>query len=77
MKMNKADTDMIFKNIPGCFLQLIEYGLIDESNIEKTDDGFLCLNKSVSEILALKGIYTFPTNDGNELRCDNYYDDWW
>ena len=77
MKMNKADTDMIFKNIPGCFLQLIEYGLIDESNIEKTDDGFLCLNKSVSEILALKGIYTFPTNDGNELRCDNYYDDWY
>ena len=38
--------------IPYCFSLLIESGLICESNIEKTDDGFFCLNKSISDILS-------------------------
>ena len=63
--------------MPDCFLQLIESGLIDTNNIEKTDDGFFCLNKSVSDILADKEIYTFPADDTKELKCDNYYDDWY
>ena len=65
------------KIIPDCFSALIESGLIDENSIEKTDDGFFCLNKSVSDILSEKEIYTFPTDSGNELKCDNYYDDWY
>lgn len=63
--------------IPDYFLKLMEGSFIDEKNIEKTDDGFFCLNKSVSDILAEKEIYTFPADDGKELKCDNYYDDWY
>ena len=63
--------------IPDYFYKLIESSLIDEKNIEKTDDGFFCLNKSVSDILAEKEIHTFPADNGNELKCDNYFDDWY
>lgn len=63
--------------IPDCFSLLIESGLICESNIEKTDDGFFCLNKSVSDILSERKIYTFPAGNGDELKCDNYFDDWY
>lgn len=63
--------------IPDYFLKLIESSLIDKKNIEKTDDGFFCLNKSVSDILAEKEIHTFPADDGNELKCENYFDDWY
>ena len=63
--------------IPDYFLKLIESSLIDEKNIEKTDDGFFCLNKSISDILAEKEIYTFPADYGKELKCENYYDDWY
>ena len=70
-------TDRVENMNPDCFSKLIESGLINENNIEKTDDGFFCLNKSISDILSEKEIYTFPTNDGNELKCENYYDDWY
>ena len=63
--------------IHDCFSELLESGLIDENNIEKTDDGFFCLNKCISDILAKKDINTFPTDDGGELKCKNYYDDWY
>lgn len=63
--------------IPDYFFKLIESSLIDEKNMEKTDDGFFCLNKSVSDILAEKEIHTFPADNGNELKCDNYFDDWY
>lgn len=63
--------------IPDYFLKLIESSLINEKNIEKTDDGFFCLNKSVSDILAEKGICTFPADYGKELNCESYYDDWY
>ena len=75
--MKKYNIDTTEKIIPDCFLSLIESNLIDENNIEKTDDGFFCLNKCISDILAQKGIYTFPTSDGDELKCENYYDDWY
>ena len=63
--------------IPDCFAQFIEKGLINEDNIEKTDDGFFCLNKSVSSLLAEREIYSFPADNGSELKCDNYFDDWY
>ena len=75
--MKNSDTNLTFNNKSDPFLWFIEIGLIDENNIEKTDDGFLCLNKSISDLLAGKDIYTFPTDNGNELKCDNYYDDWY
>ena len=63
--------------IPECFSELLESGLIAEENIEKTDDGFFCLNKCMSDILKQKDVHTFPTDDGSELKCENYYDDWY
>ena len=63
--------------IPDCFSLLIESGLINKSDIEKTDDGFFGLNKSVSSLLAEREIYTFPADNGSELKCDNYFDDWY
>lgn len=63
--------------IPDCFSQFIAKGLINESNIEKTDDGFFCLNKSISSVLAEREICTFPADHGKELKCDNYFDDWY
>lgn len=63
--------------IPDCFSQFIAGGFINKNNIEKTDDGFFCLNKSVSDILAEKEIRSFPADDGTELKCENYYDDWY
>ena len=65
------------KTVHDCFSVFIESGLIEKNNIEKTDDGFFCLNKSISDILAEKEIYTFPTDDGKELKNENYYDDWY
>ena len=63
--------------IPDCFSQFIAGGLINEGNIEKTDDGFFCLDKSVSSLLAEREIYTFPADNGDELKVDNYFDDWY
>ena len=54
--------------IPDYFLQFIESGLINEDNIEKTDDGFFCLDKSVSSLLAEREIHTFPADNGCELK---------
>ena len=63
--------------IPDCFSQFIAGGLINEGNIEETDDGFFCLDKSVSSLLAEREIYTFPADNGDELKVDNYFDDWY
>lgn len=69
--------ETVTKAIPETFRRLIEMGVIDESNIEKTGDGFLCVNKCISDILAEREIYTFPAEDGTELKCDKYFDDWY
>ena len=74
--MKKIDVEKRDK-IPICFSMLIESGIITNKNIEKTDDGFFCLNKCISDILAEKGILTFPATDGSELECKNYFDDWY
>ena len=75
--MKNSSDDMILNNKPDLFSKLIEIGLINENNIEKSDDGFFCLNKCISDILAEREIYTFPTDNGNEFKCENYYDDWY
>ena len=63
--------------IPNYFSQLLANGIIDENNIEKTDDGFVCLNKSISDLLSEREIYTFAADGGKELKCENYFDDWY
>ena len=75
--MRNFNTETEENIMPHSFLQLIEMGVLDKKDIEKTNDGFFCLSKSISDILAEKGVLTFPTDDGNKLKCENYYDDWY
>lgn len=63
--------------IPEFFSYLLSLGLIEEKHLEKTDDGFICVSKCISDILALKGIDTFTTSSGRVLRCEDYFDDWY
>lgn len=75
--MRNLIDNTVYDELPDSFLQLINNGILNENNIEKTDDGFFCLNKSIADILVEKEIYTFPADSAIELKCDNYYDDWY
>ncbi len=75
--MDNFETKKSENLIPDCFSQLIKIGVIEKNNLEKTDDGFFCLNKSISALLEEKDIFTFPSAEGNKLKCSNYYDDWY
>lgn len=64
------------KQIPAFFRQLQSEGCISESDILKTEDGFLLLYKSISDILSEKNIFDFPDSNGRRLLCGKFYDDW-
>ena len=64
------------QHIPEVFAKLQSDGYIKESDILSTKDGFFFLYKSLSDILADKGILDFPGSDGKRLLCSNFYDDW-
>lgn len=59
------------------FEELIKLGVISENEIEQTDDGFSAVKKSLSSILAEKGVTTFQSVRGITLECDKYFDDWY
>ena len=63
-------------NLPRVFTQLVEQNCISESDILSTSDGFMLVYKSVSDILLCRGICDFPGSDGQRLRCDRFFDDW-
>ena len=67
---------MANRDIPERFRQLQAEGYIRDSDIEKTQDGFFAVCKSLSDILAVKGIFDFPDSDGVRLSCGNFFDDW-
>ena len=64
------------KTIPEIFRQLLSEGCIKESDILQTQDGFLLIYKSLSDILSEKDIFDFPNSDGERLLCSRFYDDW-
>ena len=64
------------KNPPDCFQQLLSEACIKESDILKTPDGFRLIYKSLSAILAEKGIWDFPDSEDERLACSRFYDDW-
>ena len=49
---------------------------IKERDILKTLDGFYMVNKSISNVLATKGILDFPDSSGEMLACSKFFDDW-
>lgn len=61
---------------PGAFDRLIEAKCIARSDLISTDDGFFLINKSLSDILAEKGIFDFPDSMGEILPCNRFFDDW-
>ena len=64
------------KAMPKMFCQLQSQGNINEAGVLKTRDGFYLLYKSLSDMLADKGIFDFPDSAGERLACDKFYDDW-
>ena len=64
------------KRAPEVFEQLEAGGYIQPTDVRKTRDGFYVIYKSLSGILAEKGILDFPDSEGNRLACDKFFDDW-
>ena len=67
---------MDFKTTPKLFELLQSKNIIDELDIQKTDDGFWLIYKSVSDILAQKNIFEFSDSDGNLFKCNRFFNDW-
>lgn len=67
---------MDVQNIPNVFLQLQQYNCTDASDVVNTSDGFWMIYKSVSDILAEKGIYDFLDSANERLQCNRFFDDW-
>ncbi len=63
--------------IPELFRRLQAKGFIQKSDIAKTKDGFFAIYKSLSDILAEKGICDFPDSKGERLPCSKFFDDWY
>ena len=64
------------RSIPDIFQQLLAGGSIQETDITNTADGFFLVYKSLSDILTEKGILNFLDSEGERLRCDRFFDDW-
>ena len=63
-------------NIPNLFTQLQNLHCINPSDIANTSDNFWILRKSLSDLLAEKGISDFLDSAGERLLCGNFFDDW-
>ena len=62
--------------IPRIFHQLQEKGCLEQKDIAATSDGFYLAYKSLSDILAAKGIRDFLDSEGIRLPCSSFFDDW-
>ena len=62
--------------VPSLFLQLQSNECIYMTDLVNTQDGFWMVCKSLSEILAQKGILDFPDASGTRFACDKFFDDW-
>lgn len=64
------------QRLPQIFLQLQSEGLIQESDLMKTGDGFYLLYKSLADLLAEKNIFDVVDSEGVRLACSRFFDDW-
>lgn len=67
---------MSIHTVPSVFLQLQSDECLCMADLFHTKDGFWMVDKSISEILAQKGILDVPDADGTRLACDKFFDDW-
>lgn len=68
---------MSINTVPSVFLQLQSNECICMADLVNTQDGFWMVCRSLSDILAQKGILDFPDADGTRLVCDKFFDDWY
>ena len=64
------------KNMPDVFQLLLSDAIIENCDIAKTYDGFFAVHKSISDILASKGVLDFADASGERYFCNNFFDDW-
>ena len=55
------------RNIPNIFGLLLSDMCIDKPDVAGTSDGFFVVNKSIANILSLKGVFDFPDEEGIRL----------
>ena len=67
--MDKAKTPVIFQ-------KLLSDLCIEQEQIMRTVDGFFLVYKSLSDILAGKGIHDFLDSREERLKCSSFFDDW-
>ena len=67
---------MDHKEMPKLFGQLRSDAVIEDADILKTQDGLCFIHRSLSDILAHKGIFDLPGSEGKRLACDRFFDDW-
>lgn len=63
--------------IPSFYRKLLQNKAIRETEIIRTNDGFVAVNRSLSDILATHGIDTFPGEHDQTLECRYFFDDWY
>ena len=64
------------KNVPKFLQSLLFDKCIAASDILATSDGFYMVYKSLSNILAEKGILDFLDSKGERQACNRFFDDW-
>lgn len=67
---------MSVNSVPTAFLNLRSKECIRPTDLANTQDGFWMVCRSLSDILAQRGILDFPDGNGARLACDRFYDDW-
>ena len=64
-------------SVPSFFAELAAIGCLPEEAVQHTSDGFWAAAKSIADILAEKGITTFPNDQDQERSCSRFFDDWY
>lgn len=64
-------------SLPGFFQELVAHNCLALSDIHQTRDGFFTVSRSIAQILACRGITTFPNAQGEERQCARFFDDWY
>ena len=64
------------KSMPKIFRQLQSEGMLKETEVLQTQDGFWLAYRSLADILSEKGIVDFPDASGERMLCSKFFDDW-
>lgn len=65
------------RSIPHAFDFLLSHACIDEIDIIKTSDGFSMVNRSIADLLFVKGVMDCPDGNGGRIVCSRFFDDWY